>query len=64
MFKLIKKIFMGLLVSRVNASNHTKCISLSNQKCTSQPSECKNRHVCEKIIFGIPLHVIVKMENI
>ena len=38
MFMLIKKIFMELLISIVNASNHTKCISLSNQnpKCMAQ----------------------------
>ena len=33
MFGLIKKIFMGLLISMVNAYNHVKCVSLSNQKC-------------------------------
>ena len=38
MFALIKRIFMGLLISIVNASNHTKCISLSNQKCEIQPT--------------------------
>ena len=26
--------------------------------------ECKKRHVCEKVIFGILQHVVVKMENI
>ena len=36
MFGLIKKIFMGLLINIVNASNHTKCVSLSNQKCKIQ----------------------------
>ena len=36
MFGLIKRIFIGLLSSRVNASNHTKCGSLSNQKCEIQ----------------------------
>ena len=30
--------FMGLLISKVNASNHTKCVSLSNQKCMTQPT--------------------------
>ena len=30
--------FMALLSSIVNASNHTKCISLSNQKCKTQPT--------------------------
>ena len=28
---------MGLLISMVNASNHTKCVWLSNQKCMGQP---------------------------
>ena len=28
--------FMGLLISIVNASNHTKCVSLSNQKYVIQ----------------------------
>ena len=32
-FGLIKKIFIGLLTGIVNASNHTKCVLLSNQKC-------------------------------
>ena len=36
MFGLIKKIFIGLLTGLVNGSNHTKCISLSNQKCMIQ----------------------------
>ena len=31
MFGLIKKMFFGLLTSIVNASNHTKCVSLNNQ---------------------------------
>ena len=37
MFGLIKKIFIGLLTSLVNGSNHTECVSLSNQKCMIQP---------------------------
>ena len=28
--------FIGLLTGVVNASNHTKCVSLSNQKCMTQ----------------------------
>ena len=36
MFGLIKKMFMGLLISIVNAYNHTKCVLLSNQKCITQ----------------------------
>ena len=38
MFGLIKKVFMGLLINIVNASNHTKCASLSNQKCKIRPT--------------------------
>ena len=38
MFRLIKKVFIVLLSSIVNASNHTKCVSLSNQKCEIQPT--------------------------
>ena len=30
--------FMGLLISIVNASNHTKCLSVSNQKYMIQPT--------------------------
>ena len=37
-FGLIKKIFTGLLTGRVNASNHTKCMLLSNQECMIQPT--------------------------
>ena len=38
LFGLIKKIFIGLLTGLVNESNHTKCVSLSNQKCIFQPT--------------------------
>ena len=38
MFELTKKMFMGLLINVVNASNHTKYVSLSNQKCEIQPT--------------------------
>ena len=30
--------FMGLLINIVNASNHTECVSLTNQKCEIQPT--------------------------
>ena len=37
MFGLLKKMFIGFLTSLVvNASSHTKCVSLSNQKCEIQ----------------------------
>ena len=38
MFGIIKKIFIVLLSSIVNVSNHTKCVSLSSQKCMIQPT--------------------------
>ena len=38
MFELIKKMFIALLNNIVNASKHTKCVSLSNQKCEIQPT--------------------------
>ena len=38
MFGLIKKIFSGLLTGIVSASNHTKYVPLSNQKCMTQPT--------------------------
>ena len=36
MFGLIMKIFIGLLNGLVNGFSHTKCVSLSNQKCMIQ----------------------------
>ena len=33
MFGIIKQMFIALLASIVNASKHTKCVSLNNQKC-------------------------------
>ena len=38
MFWLIKNIFIGLLTGLVDGSNHTKCVSLNNQKCMIQPT--------------------------
>ena len=38
MFGLIKKIFIGLSTGLVNGSNHTKCVSMSYQKCMIQPT--------------------------
>ena len=38
MFGLIKKMFMVLLIGIVNSSNHSKCVSLSNQKYEIQPT--------------------------
>ena len=33
MFGIIKKMFVVLFATIVSASNHIKCVSLSNQKC-------------------------------
>ena len=44
MFGLIKKIFIRLLTDIVSASNHTKCILLSNQKCMIQHSLINLHH--------------------
>ena len=38
MFGIIKKMFIAFLRNIVNRSNHTKCASLSNQKCMIQPN--------------------------
>ena len=38
MFGTFKKVFVVLLTSIVKASNHTRCVSLSNQKCIIQPT--------------------------
>ena len=38
MFGLVKKIFIGFLTGIVSAFNHTKHVSLSNQKSMVQPT--------------------------
>ena len=38
MFRLIKKMFIRLLSGIVNASNHSNCVLLGNQKCMIQPT--------------------------
>ena len=38
MFGLIKKLYKGLLINLVNTSNHTKYVSLSDQKRGIQPT--------------------------
>ena len=41
MFEIInkkKKMFIALLASIINVSTHTKCVSLSNQKCEIRPT--------------------------
>ena len=36
MFSLINEMFLGLLISIVNTSNHTECALLINQKCMTE----------------------------
>ena len=38
MFRIIKKLFIVLLSSIVSGSYHKMCLSLSNQKCMTQPT--------------------------
>ena len=38
MFGFIKEMFIGLLTSAVNTSKDTKCVSLNNHHCMTQPS--------------------------
>ena len=52
MLGLIKKIFIMFLTSVVSVCNHTKCVSLSNQKCMAQPTLI-NLHPNE---YGQELH--------
>ena len=38
MFAIVKIMFLVLITSIAKASYHTKCVSLSNQKCKIQPT--------------------------
>ena len=38
MFGFTKKIFIRWLTGLVNVSNHAKGVSLTNKKCTTQPT--------------------------
>ena len=46
MVEFIKKVFIGSLARTVNASNHTKCISLNNKQYMGQ-SNLINLHPIE-----------------
>ena len=62
MFRFIKKIFIRLLTSIYNASNHTKCVCLSNQKYNTQPIII-NLHPNE-YTQGLPYYVFaVNLDN-
>ena len=58
MFGLIKKMFVILLTSIVSAPNHTKRMSLSNQKCMAQPSRINLHPSVVKNYVTIPLGLI------
>ena len=68
MLRLIKQLFMGLLINIINASNHTKCISLKDQQCMIQPTLI-NFHAnecCEGLFhcpFGVNLDRCVRSCN-
>ena len=80
MFVLIKKMFIVIITSLGNGSNHRKCASSNNQQCTIQTTFINIRgikvsfHISEKIqkniicakkfVFGILLHAAEKMVNI
>ena len=50
--------FMGLLISIGNASNHTKCMSLSNHKCIPQPTLINlHPHKCSQESHYYPFKV-------
>ena len=38
MFGIVKKVFIVSLCKILIGSNHTKCMSLSNQECMTQPT--------------------------
>ena len=64
MFGFIKNIFIGLFTSIVNASNHTKYVSLSNQKCTTQstvinldPNECTQRLRYHSFVVNLDIRI-------
>ena len=68
MFRLIKKIFIGLLTDIVNASNNTKFALLSNQKCMIQLTPI-NLHPNEysqefhHYLFALKLHRCLRSCN-
>ena len=62
MFRLILKMFIGLLTSIVSASNHTKCTLVSNQKCMTHPtliSLCPNEYSQELHYYSFAFNLDV-----
>ena len=62
MFEIIKKMFAALLSNIVNGSNHTISVSLSNQKCTTQPTRI-NLHPNEYSQEFLYYLFVVKLER-
>ena len=61
MFGLIKKFFLELLINIINASNHPKYVSLSNQECDLDSNEYSHEfHYC---LFTVKLKKCVKSCN-
>ena len=58
MFGSIKKMFIVLLASIVNASTYTKCVSLSNKKCEILPTLINlHRNEYNQILHHYPFAV-------
>ena len=47
----IKNIFIGLSTSLVNPSSHTKCVSLSNQKCMTQTTLINSNEYSQELRY-------------
>ena len=58
MLVIIKKMFIVLLSTIVNVSNLTKCVSLSNQKCETEPTLINlHSNKCSKEFHYYPFEV-------
>ena len=58
MFGIIKKMFIVLLSNILNGSNHTKYVSLSNQKCMVQ-STLINLHLMNTVKNFSTIHLLL-----
>ena len=56
MFSLIKQVFIGLLASIVNASNHIKCMSIKSHQCIIQPALI-NLHIMNMLKDYVTIHL-------
>ena len=53
MFGTTKKLLIALFRNIVNGSNPTKCVSLSNQKCMTQPTKKDKTEDLYKHVFKV-----------